>query len=112
MHPDKNFYDVIWIQWALSHLTDEDALKLLIRCSFGLRDGGLIVLKEKVGEEQIIDKPDKAIIRTNAKIDFSKINAKFAIFFADFINFDHFLLFFTFFAPKIHFFYQNFNFGF
>ena len=45
------------------------------------------------------------------KIAFPK-NAIFTFFSPKFTNFAYFLLFFTFFVSKIHFFYQNFNFVF
>jgi len=30
--PDKEVYDVIWVQWVLGHLTDEDLIAFLKRC--------------------------------------------------------------------------------
>mmetsp|Transcript_23081 Transcript_23081/g.72557 ORF Transcript_23081/g.72557 Transcript_23081/m.72557 type:complete len:284 (+) Transcript_23081:47-898(+) len=41
-------YDLIWCQWLLMYLTDEDALDLLRRARKGLAPGGLLLLKENV----------------------------------------------------------------
>lgn len=30
--PETNVYDVIWVQWVLGHLTDEDLVSFLKRC--------------------------------------------------------------------------------
>ena len=39
-------FDVIWIQWTLQYLTDEDAVHLLQNLAAGLTENGFIVLKE------------------------------------------------------------------
>jgi 2-polyprenyl-3-methyl-5-hydroxy-6-metoxy-1,4-benzoquinol methylase len=39
-------YDVIWIQWVVGHLTDDDFVDFFLRCRKGLKPGGVIVLKE------------------------------------------------------------------
>ncbi|KAJ1916590.1 hypothetical protein H4219_003709 [Mycoemilia scoparia] len=47
--PEKNKYDLIWCQWVLSHLTDEDLVKFLKRCKDGIKEpGGFIGIKENV----------------------------------------------------------------
>ena len=46
--PDEGYYDVIWCQWVLGHLTDEDLISFFQRCQKGLRENGIIVLKENV----------------------------------------------------------------
>ncbi|CAE7565630.1 nol10 [Symbiodinium sp. CCMP2456] len=43
--PSSSF-DVIWIQWTLQYLTDEDVVHLLQNLSAGLTSQGVIVLKE------------------------------------------------------------------
>lgn len=38
-------YDCVWIQWVLSHLTDDDAVKFLKSAKESLTPGGFILLK-------------------------------------------------------------------
>ncbi|OXA57864.1 N-terminal Xaa-Pro-Lys N-methyltransferase 1 [Folsomia candida] len=45
-NPPTGKYDVIWIQWVLSHLTDDDLVDLLQRCMKALRPNGLLIVKE------------------------------------------------------------------
>ena len=30
--PEEHVYDIIWIQWVIGHLTDEDLIAFLKRC--------------------------------------------------------------------------------
>ncbi|XP_037914492.1 N-terminal Xaa-Pro-Lys N-methyltransferase 1-B [Hermetia illucens] len=63
--PEPGKYDVIWCQWVLSHLTDEDLQAFLERASVGLAKNGVIVLKENVtssGEIEV-DTTDSSITR-------------------------------------------------
>ncbi|CAK8997715.1 N-terminal Xaa-Pro-Lys N-methyltransferase 1-B (Alpha N-terminal protein methyltransferase 1A-B) (Methyltransferase-like protein 11A-B) (X-Pro-Lys N-terminal protein methyltransferase 1A-B) (NTM1A-B) [Durusdinium trenchii] len=48
--PEGNWlrYDVIWAQWVLLYLTDEDLVAFLQRCKKGLRPNGMIFVKENV----------------------------------------------------------------
>merc|ERR1719464_35421 len=41
-------FDLIWCQWILMYLTDEDALDLLLRARAGLAGDGVLLLKENV----------------------------------------------------------------
>ncbi|KAF4442651.1 hypothetical protein F53441_11692 [Fusarium austroafricanum] len=42
-------YDLIWIQWCIGHLTDEEVLQFLERCKTVLeKEHGLIVIKENL----------------------------------------------------------------
>ena len=41
-------WDVVWVQWAIGHLTDIDMVDFLQRCRAALRPGGVICLKENV----------------------------------------------------------------
>lgn len=58
-------YDVIWMQWVLSHLTDQDLKELLGRCSKALSPGGLIIIKENTtkGEVEDKDEDDSSVTR-------------------------------------------------
>ncbi|CAG8603470.1 2504_t:CDS:2 [Paraglomus brasilianum] len=46
--PEEGKYDLIWCQWVLSHLTDEDLVSFLVRCKRGLKANGIIGIKENV----------------------------------------------------------------
>ncbi|XP_032552897.1 alpha N-terminal protein methyltransferase 1B isoform X3 [Chiroxiphia lanceolata] len=62
--PAPQRYDVIWIQWVSGYLTDKDLLEFLIRCQNGLRDNGVIILKDNVAREGCtLDCLDSSVIR-------------------------------------------------
>ncbi|NXE20953.1 NTM1B methyltransferase, partial [Ardeotis kori] len=62
--PAPQRYDVIWIQWVSGCLTDKDLLEFLIRCQNGLKDNGVIILKDNVAREGcILDCLDSSVIR-------------------------------------------------
>ena len=44
--PDSESYDVIWVQWVISYLTDWDLVNFLSRMGKALKEGGVIILKE------------------------------------------------------------------
>lgn len=44
--PEPKKYDVIWIQWVIGHLHDLDFIQFFRRCGRGLKDNGVIVLKD------------------------------------------------------------------
>ncbi|EDV28690.1 N-terminal Xaa-Pro-Lys N-methyltransferase 1-B [Trichoplax sp. H2] len=54
-NPESAKYDVIWCQWVLSHLTDDDLSSFLLRCKGALRRNGIIFAKENVSRN---DKPE------------------------------------------------------
>ncbi|KAG0208516.1 hypothetical protein BGX28_000570 [Mortierella sp. GBA30] len=59
-------FDVIWCQWVLGHLTEEDLIAFFNRCKKGLKPGGLIFVKEnnaKVGI--VIDEEDSSMTRSD-----------------------------------------------
>ncbi|KAL9580455.1 MAG: hypothetical protein Q9212_004488 [Teloschistes hypoglaucus] len=64
-------YDVIWIQWCLGHLTDQELEKYFSRCLPALKPGGWVVVKENVSTdpdgEDIFDEEDSSVTRTDAK---------------------------------------------
>lgn len=45
---DDEGYDLIWNQWCLGHLTDDQLTEYLKRCRDGLRKGGVVVVKENL----------------------------------------------------------------
>jgi len=63
--PEENKYDIIWIQWVISHLTDADFLSFLQRCKKGLKEGGVIVVKENISSAAfVIDTVDHSVTRS------------------------------------------------
>ncbi|XP_004706796.1 N-terminal Xaa-Pro-Lys N-methyltransferase 2 [Echinops telfairi] len=62
--PPFGKYDVIWIQWVSGYLTDKDLLAFLSRCGDGLKDNGVIVLKDNVAREGcVFDLSDSSVTR-------------------------------------------------
>lgn len=63
---DGDQYDLIWIQWCLGHLKDDQLVQFLQRCKSVLTpDSGLIVVKENItsGGNEIFDEQDSAVTR-------------------------------------------------
>ncbi|XP_057586075.1 N-terminal Xaa-Pro-Lys N-methyltransferase 2 [Hippopotamus amphibius kiboko] len=62
--PALGRYDVIWIQWVSGYLTDKDLLAFLSRCRDGLKENGIIILKDNVAREGcIFDLSDSSVTR-------------------------------------------------
>ncbi|XP_038613801.1 alpha N-terminal protein methyltransferase 1B [Tachyglossus aculeatus] len=62
--PTHGKYDVIWIQWVSGYLTDKDLLEFLSRCREGLKENGLVILKDNVAREGcVLDTLDSSVIR-------------------------------------------------
>ncbi|XP_053602494.1 N-terminal Xaa-Pro-Lys N-methyltransferase 1-A-like [Plodia interpunctella] len=55
--PDKK-YDVIWNQWVLGYLTDDDLVSYLIRCKNALAENGVVVIKENVTTSGNVEKDE------------------------------------------------------
>jgi len=64
-NPPSARYDVIWMQWVLAHLTDEDLLQLLERCKKALLPGGVLVIKENCARDENVqfDSVDSSVTR-------------------------------------------------
>ena len=64
-------YDLIWNQWCLGHLTDEQLVSYFKRCSKALIKGGWIVVKENVSTNKdgadVFDEVDSSVTRTDKK---------------------------------------------
>ena len=56
-------YDLIWIQWCLENLEDEDLLPFLKKCYENIKDDGIIIVKENLynidEEEENEEEEDK-----------------------------------------------------
>ena len=77
--PPVGRYHLLWVQWCIGSLTDDDLVEFLRRCRAALAaEGGLIVLKDNVIDEAdvrrqnleldsgrfLVDEADKSVIRT------------------------------------------------
>ncbi|XP_043205102.1 N-terminal Xaa-Pro-Lys N-methyltransferase 1-like isoform X2 [Amphibalanus amphitrite] len=69
--PQPDFYDVIWCQWVLGHLTDDDLVQFFTRCARGLRPNGVIIVKENLasGSEPEYDATDSSVTRPRALLE-------------------------------------------
>ncbi|XP_031247586.1 alpha N-terminal protein methyltransferase 1, partial [Pistacia vera] len=64
--PDAGKYDVIWIQWCIGHLTDDDFVSFFKRAKDGLKPGGFFVLKENIARSGfVLDNEDRSITRSD-----------------------------------------------
>lgn len=73
-HPDKEGlgpYDLIWNQWCVGQLTDQQLVDYLRRIQNVLSEGGWIVVKENLSNdpkgEDIFDSEDSSVTRTDEK---------------------------------------------
>ncbi|KAI8819836.1 alpha-N-methyltransferase NTM1 [Fimicolochytrium jonesii] len=65
--PDEGRYDLIWTQWVLGHLTDEDFVAFFQKCKRGLKPNGLIGVKENVTRHGVlVDAEDSSVTRSDA----------------------------------------------
>lgn len=63
---DDDVYDLIWVQWCVGYLTDEQLVSFLGRCKAVLQaEVGCIVLKENVSssDEDFYDAEDSSVMR-------------------------------------------------
>eukprot|EP00929_Paragymnodinium_shiwhaense_P029392 TRINITY_DN16850_c0_g1_i1.p1 TRINITY_DN16850_c0_g1~~TRINITY_DN16850_c0_g1_i1.p1 ORF type:complete len:257 (+),score=54.65 TRINITY_DN16850_c0_g1_i1:85-855(+) len=65
--PEAGRYDVIWLQWVLLYLPDDDLLRFLERCRQALRPNGIVCMKENVviDGNWVVDREDNSIMRTD-----------------------------------------------
>lgn len=62
--PAPGKYDLIWCQWVLGHLTDDDLVAFFRRCAAGLKPGGLIGVKENnSSKDYVVDEEDSSVTR-------------------------------------------------
>lgn len=54
-HPTPMRYDVIWSQWVLGHLTNDDFVKFFERCSQALNKNGVVIVKENITSTDVVD---------------------------------------------------------
>lgn len=66
--PQLNTYDMVWIQWVIGHLDDNDLVKFLRLCTSSLTAGGVICIKENNTRDHIsfhVDRDDSSITRSD-----------------------------------------------
>ncbi|CAB0032053.1 unnamed protein product [Trichogramma brassicae] len=63
--PEPKKYNVIWCQWVLGHLNDADLVKFFKNCKKGLKDNGILCVKENVTKADVVqmDPTDSSITR-------------------------------------------------
>lgn len=70
-NPKNNYYDLIWAQVCLGHLTDVQLKEYIIRCRAALTDAGVMVIKENLSTdpkgEDMYDEVDSSVTRTDQK---------------------------------------------
>lgn len=67
--PEEGKYWLVWCQWCLGHLPDEELIKFLKRCTRGLAPNGTIIVKENntPTNEDDFDAEDSSVTRCDAK---------------------------------------------
>merc|ERR1712019_193581 len=64
--PTPDTYDVIWVQWVIGHLTDNDLVAFLRRCKPALVKGGCFCIKDNVSyTEPVFDSTDSSVTRSH-----------------------------------------------
>ncbi|CAL1269384.1 unnamed protein product [Larinioides sclopetarius] len=67
--PDENCYDVIWIQWVIGYLADDDFISFLKRCKKGLKENGIVVIKDNISScDTDVDHEDGSVTRPRQDI--------------------------------------------
>ena len=67
--PESKRYALIWIQWCIIYLTDDDLVAFLQRCAEGLAEGGVIGIKDNVCKPATgfeVDNTDNSVTRSDA----------------------------------------------
>lgn len=66
--PSPKQYRIIWCQWCVGQLNDENLVKFLKRCIEGLQPNGVIIVKENITHtEDDFDETDSSVTRTDEK---------------------------------------------
>ncbi len=64
--PKADSYDIIWMQWMIGYLTDDDLVEFLKRCVTALREGGIVVVKDNTCSQEafVVDRDDASTTRS------------------------------------------------
>ena len=69
--PREEYYELMWHQWCLSQLTDDQVVDYLQRCRAGLKKEGWFVVKENMSTDvrgdDIFDETDSSVTRADSK---------------------------------------------
>ncbi|CCF57424.1 hypothetical protein KAFR_0C04340 [Kazachstania africana CBS 2517] len=67
--PEKGKYWLIWCQWCVGHLPDEELIKFFVRCSEALQPNGTIIVKENntPADKDDFDPTDSSVTRSDNK---------------------------------------------
>ena len=77
-----NRYDVVWIQWCIGHLTDDDCVEFLKTCARSLKPNGMILVKENNARRGfVLDKEDSSITRSDSYLVEVSFFFSFSLFF-------------------------------
>jgi protein N-terminal methyltransferase len=64
--PEEGRYWLIWCQWCVGQVPDDELVKFLIRCKKGLQPNGTVVVKENNAYgEDVFDETDSSVTRSN-----------------------------------------------
>ncbi|CAH2046484.1 unnamed protein product [Thlaspi arvense] len=64
--PAAGRYDIIWVQWCIGHLTDDDFVSFFNRAKGCLKPRGFFVVKENLAKNGfVLDKEDRSITRSD-----------------------------------------------
>ncbi|GJN23122.1 hypothetical protein PR202_gb10742 [Eleusine coracana subsp. coracana] len=64
--PEEGRYDVIWVQWCIGQLPDDDFISFFNRAKIGLKPDGFFVLKENIAKNGfVLDKEDNSVTRSD-----------------------------------------------
>lgn len=79
--PEEGKYDLIWSQWVLGHLPDNDLLEFFIRVKSGLAKGGYFVMKDNVTTSGKVepDEEDSSVTRPLSTFETILRNSGFKI---------------------------------
>lgn len=79
--PSSKTYDVIWCQWVLGHLNDDDLVSFFSRCQQALTPGGIIVVKENTVATgtKSFDDTDSSYTRTKDELKTLMLKANLKI---------------------------------
>ena len=66
LQPPKGAYDVMWFQWVLGHLPDDDLIAMFDRCREGLAPRLYHCERECLESGFVLDKEDMSVTRSLA----------------------------------------------
>ncbi|EGV64474.1 proline di-methyltransferase [Yamadazyma tenuis] len=77
-------YWLIWCQWCVGQLPDEELVKFWIKCRENLMENGTMIVKENIATfEDIFDETDSSVTRTDTKFRELFVQAGFKLIASD-----------------------------